>query len=83
RLLDRPPRTVEGSIVGINLLGCIFFGISALTGFVLPKTGVEVNEALTNATTSIGAVCFLIGALLLLPEGVKGADQADEAEASA
>jgi len=81
RLLARPPRTVEGSIVAINLLGCILFGISAVTGFVLPKTGVEVSQALTNATTSLGAVCFLIGSLLLLPEGVKGADQ-PEAEAS-
>jgi hypothetical protein len=42
---------------------------------VLPESGVPVNETLTNATTSIGALCFLAGALLLLPEGVKDTDQ--------
>ncbi len=77
RALRRPPRTVEGSIVAANLVGCIAFGASAVFGFVLPESGVAVNQTLTNATTSIGAVCFLIGSLLLLPEGVKGADQVD------
>jgi hypothetical protein len=77
RALSRPPRTVEGSIVSVNLVGCIAFGASAVFGFVLPESGVAVNETLTNSTTSIGAVCFLIGALLLLPEGVKGADRVD------
>jgi hypothetical protein len=33
-----------------------------------------VNVALTNAMTSLGALGFLVGAVLLLPEGVKGAD---------
>jgi hypothetical protein len=78
RALRRPPRTVEGSIVSINLVGCIAFGASAVFGFVLPESGVAVSQTLTNTTTSIGAVCFLIGALLLLPEGVKGADQGDD-----
>jgi hypothetical protein len=74
RRLGRPPRSLDGAIVSINLLGCIAFGVSALTGFVLPATGAPVNETLTNTTTSIGALCFLVGALLLLPEGVKDAD---------
>jgi hypothetical protein len=73
----RPPRTVEGGIVAVNLAGCVAFGVSAVTGFVLPATGLPVNVALTNATTSLGALCFLLGALLLLPEGVKGAEPAE------
>ena len=70
-----PARTLEGGIVTVNLLGCVAFGASAVTGFVPPATGEPVNIALTNATTSIGALCFLVGALLLLPEGVKDAGE--------
>ena len=73
--LSHPPHTVEGAIVGVNLAGCVAFGISAVTGFVLPATGLPVNVALTNAMTSLGALGFLVGALLLLPEGVKEADR--------
>jgi hypothetical protein len=75
RALGRPRRTVEGSIVTVNLAGCVAFGVAAVTGYVLPATGQPVNVGLTNAATSIGAVCFLIGALLLLPEGTKDADR--------
>ena len=77
RGLRLPARTLEGGIVTVNLLGCVAFGASAVTGFVLPVTGELVNVALTNATTSIGALCFLVGALLLLPEGVKESDRVD------
>lgn len=72
-----PPRIVEGTIVTVNLAGCVAFGVSAVTGFVLPATGAPLDVALTNASTSLGALCFLVGALLLLPEGVKAADRAD------
>jgi hypothetical protein len=72
RVPGRPPRTVEGGIVAVNLAGCVAFAVAAVTGYVLPATGALVNVALTNAATSAGALCFLIGALLLLPEGVQG-----------
>jgi hypothetical protein len=75
RPLGRPPRTLEGAIVTVNLAGCVAFGASAVAGFVLPATGVPVNVGLTNAATSLGALCFLAGALLLLPEGVKGTER--------
>jgi hypothetical protein len=67
----RPRRTVEGGIVTVNLAGCVGFGVAAVTGFVLPATGAPVNVAVTNAATAIGAFFFLLGALLLLPEGTK------------
>jgi hypothetical protein len=72
RPLGRPPRALEGAVVTVNLAGCVAFAVSAVAGYVIPATGAPVNVALTNAATSIGALCFLIGALLLLPEGVKG-----------
>jgi hypothetical protein len=73
RPLGPPPRSLEGAITTVNLAGCVAFAAAAVTGFVLPATGAEVNVALTNAATSIGALFFLGGSLLLLPEGIKDA----------
>lgn len=54
-------------IAAVNLLGSVFFGISALAGYVVPSTGDYVNAALVNAGTFLGALCFLAGAVLMLP----------------
>jgi len=43
----------------VNLLGCIFFGISAVAGYVVPSTGSIVDLAAANWNTSLGAGCFL------------------------
>jgi len=69
-LWHRPPRTIEGRLVAVNLFGCVAFGLSAVAAYVLPTTGSEVNVAIANLTTSVGALAFLVGALMLLPEGV-------------
>jgi len=47
----------------INLLGCIFFGISAVAGYVVPTTGSMLDQAAANWNTSLGAACFLACAL--------------------
>jgi hypothetical protein len=47
----------------INLLGCVFFGISAIAGYVVPETGSEIDLAAANWNTSAGAACFLACAL--------------------
>jgi hypothetical protein len=47
----------------VNLLGCIFFGISAVAGFVVPSTGSMLDQAAANWNTSLGAACFLACAL--------------------
>ena len=70
-LLGRPPRTLESAIAGVNLLGCLAFGISAVTSYVVPATGSEVSLAMVNLCTALGALCFLVGALLLLPKGAQ------------
>ena len=69
RLLERPPRTLEGSVVTVNLLGCAAFGAAAVAGYVVPSTGDLLNLAVANAATALGALCFLVGAALMLPEG--------------
>ncbi|HLN77754.1 MAG TPA: hypothetical protein VK204_11970 [Nocardioidaceae bacterium] len=70
-LLRAPPRSLEGTIVAVNLFGCVAFGLSALGAYVLPSTGSFANATVANAATSVGALAFLVGALLLLPEGAK------------
>jgi len=50
----------------VNLLGCIFFGISAVAGYVVPSHGSVVDLAASNWNTSLGAACFLACALATL-----------------
>ena len=47
----------------VNLLGCIFFGISAVAGHVVPSSGSLLDLAASNWNTSLGAACFLACAL--------------------
>jgi hypothetical protein len=51
-----------------NLVGSIAFGISAVAGYINPVTGQVHNATRADTQTLIGAVCFFIGAVLLLPE---------------
>ncbi|MGN6867129.1 MAG: hypothetical protein ACTHMY_01875 [Solirubrobacteraceae bacterium] len=50
----------------VNLLGCIFFGISAVAGYVVPSTGSVLDLAGANWNTCLGAACFLACALATL-----------------
>jgi hypothetical protein len=54
----------------VNLLGCIFFGISAVAGYVVPSTGSVLDQAAANWNTALGAACFLACALDTLHTGV-------------
>lgn len=53
----------------VNLLGCIFFGVSAVAGYAVPSTGSVVDLAAANWNTSLGAACFLACALDTLRSG--------------
>jgi hypothetical protein len=55
------------AMAAVNLAGCVLFGISALASFVVPSTGSVLDLAAVNWCTSLGALCFFIGALMLLP----------------
>ncbi len=55
-------------IARLNMLGSVFFGISAVTSFIVPATGEVLDAEATNATTFLGAACFLVGAALLMEE---------------
>ncbi len=61
-------RTLSWWIVALNLLGSILFGISAVASLTEPDTGQAVSTQISNSGTALGGVCFLIGAILLIPE---------------
>jgi hypothetical protein len=54
---------------GVNLLGCVFFGISAIAGYLVPSTGSLLDLAAANWNTSAGALCFLACAVATLRTG--------------
>ena len=62
------PRSAGWRIAGINLLGSIAFGISALGAYIEPATGELANASAATLGTFLGALCFLAGGLMLLPE---------------
>jgi len=61
------PRSLSWWIAAINMLGSILFMVSAVASLVEPGP-VVAAPWLANFGTFAGAVCFLIGAYLLIPE---------------
>jgi xanthine/uracil/vitamin C permease (AzgA family) len=68
RAYRRAARRDRGwTMAAVNLTGCVLFGISAVASYIVPSSGSILDLAAANWTTGLGALCFLIGALLLLP----------------
>jgi hypothetical protein len=57
----------EWTMAAVNLTGCVLFGISAIASYIVPSSGSILDLAAANWTTALGALCFLIGAVLFLP----------------
>jgi hypothetical protein len=53
----------------VNLLGCVFFGIAAIAGYVVPASGSMLDLAAANWNTAAGAACFLACAVATLRTG--------------
>jgi hypothetical protein len=70
------PRSWSWWITLLNLTRSVAFGVSAVAGYISPSTGQLHNAELSNLGTFIGALCFLAGALLLLPERTEEASPA-------
>jgi hypothetical protein len=83
RWLSWRPHDLGWSITAINLAGSVAFGVSAVASFVRPATGGAVNDTISNIGTATGALCFLIGALLLMPEADREARRAAQPAAVA
>lgn len=60
------PKSVDWRGSWINLIGCVAFGVSALAAFV-SKAGVNEDAWLANIGTFVGALCFLVAAVMVLP----------------
>jgi hypothetical protein len=68
RWLSWRPGDLDWWIAALNLLGSLSFGISAVASFVSPSTGLAVRGDLANLGTALGALGFLIAAILLGPQ---------------
>lgn len=63
-----PRRGATWATAALNMLGSIFFGISAVGAFLVPDNGELLSAAAANGGTFLGAVCFFFGAWLMWPE---------------
>lgn len=54
----------------VNLLGCVLFGISAVTGYAVGHAGMLMSIGVSDWTTTLGAVCFLACAMTAFGLGV-------------
>ena len=66
-LFRRPKRNRESVIATANLVGSVAFGIAAVAAYWVPTSGSVLDMAAANGFTALGGLCFLAGALLLLP----------------
>ncbi len=60
-------RSLSWRIVALNLLGSIAFGAAAIASLLEPSSGEPISAHLANAGTAFGGLCFLVGALALMP----------------
>ena len=65
------PGERDWHITALNLWGSVFFGISAIGAYVLPDDSLY-NTAWSNGGTFLGAACFLVASILMMPEGRSG-----------
>ena len=49
------------------MTGSVAFGASAIASYIVPASGDVWDAELSNLGTFVGALCFLVGAALLLP----------------
>lgn len=60
------PRAADWWSTQINMIGCIAFGVSAVGAFVL-SSGDVVSSSMANVGTFVGAICFFLASLVVLP----------------
>ncbi|GAA3806539.1 YrhK family protein [Cellulomonas soli] len=61
------PRDLTWAVATLNLVGSVAFGVSAVAAKYVPS-GELRDAALANLGTFVGGVCFLVGAVLLVPD---------------
>ena len=68
------PHDLGWSVAMLNMIGSIAFGISAIAGWASPTTGDVLSARIDDLGTLVGAVCFFVGALLLIPDQAATSD---------
>lgn len=51
----------------LNMAGSVAFAVSAVAAYVVPSSGEVLNAQWVNVGTFVGAICFLVAALLVKP----------------
>jgi hypothetical protein len=74
------PGSISWWITGLNMVGSIAFGVSAVAAYIVPSTGQIWHAELSNLGTFVGALCFLFGAVLLLPERTEGPEGSQDSD---
>jgi len=67
RFLSLDTASLPWWIAWVNMLGSLLFMASALASYVLPSSDEVLDTRIAVAGTLLGAVCFLVGAALMLP----------------
>jgi hypothetical protein len=67
-LLELEPGSLAWEISWLNMIGSVFFMVSAIASYVLPGSSQAVDPRWANLGTFLGALCFFAGAGLMLPE---------------
>ena len=62
------PRDLGWSIATLNMVGSFAFAVSAIGAYTIPSTGNLVSLEWDNLGTFVGGICFLAGAVLLIPD---------------
>ena len=75
------PGDLDWSVATLNMVGSLAFGISAVAAQVLTTTEDLRNSQLADLGTFVGAICFLVGAVLLIPDDARAQARAAAAEA--
>jgi len=63
----RAPLSRDWWSAWLNLFGSVAFGVSAAASYVVIDTDTLRNAERANLGTFVGALCFLVGAVLILP----------------
>jgi hypothetical protein len=67
RFMSWRPGDAGWRIAWLNMVGSIAFMVSAIAAWVDPRTDGPVDVTLASRATFVGAVCFFVGAWLMVP----------------
>ncbi len=68
RVMELEPEMYSWKVAWLNMIGSIFFMLSALAGLVLPHAAREIDPRWASLGTFLGAICFFVGAAMMFPE---------------